>query len=154
MRSLLDGDRVAVRTGGTDRKGRRKGSVVEILERGKQTVVGQFHREHGISYVVETAARSPHHFMVAPADIGGAKDGQMVKLEILEYPSERREAQGRVSSVLGSPEDPGMLTTLAIESFGLRSSWSTRSVSDATSSRSSVSTWDDPPPATTPPPPP
>ena len=124
MRSLLDGDRIAVRTGGTDRKGRRKGSVVEILERGKQTVVGQFHKEHGVCYVVESASRTPHHFMVADRDTGGARNKQLVKLEIIEYPSPRREAQGRVLRVLGSADDPGMLTTLAIESFGLRTGWS------------------------------
>ena len=124
MRSLLDGDRVAVRIGGTDRKGRRKGAVVEVLERGKQTVVGQFHKDHGVCYVVESASKTPHHFMVAARDTGGARDGQMVKLEIVEYPSPRREAQGRVARVLGSADDPGMLTTLAIESFGLRTGWS------------------------------
>jgi ribonuclease R len=123
MRALLDGDRVAVRLGGMDRKGRRKGAVVEILERGKTSVVGTFHREHGIAYVIESASRTPHHFLVADADLGGAENGQLVKLEIVEYPSERREAQGKVVSVLGSPDDPGMLTTLAIESFGLRTEW-------------------------------
>lgn len=131
MRSLLDGDRVAVRLAGHDRKGRRKGAVVEILERGKQTVVGQFHREHGISYVVESASRTPHHFMVAGKDRGGAKDGQMVKLEIIEYPSARREAQGRVTAILGSQDDPGMLTTLAIESFGLRTEWPKKAIAAA-----------------------
>ncbi|MCP4091124.1 MAG: ribonuclease R [Gammaproteobacteria bacterium] len=123
MRSLLDGDRIAVRLGGTDRKGRRKGAVVEILERAKKSVVGTFHREHGIAYVTETASRTPHHFLVADADRGGADNGQLVKLEIIEYPSERREAQGKVVGVLGAPNDPGMLTTLAIESFGLRTEW-------------------------------
>ncbi len=115
MRALLDGDRVAVRLAGIGRKDRRKGAVVEILERGKTTVVGTFHREHGIAYVVEAAARSPHHFMVAESDCEGATHGQMVKLEIVEYPSDRREAQGRVIDVLGAPDDPGMLTKLAIE---------------------------------------
>ena len=123
MRSLLDGDRVAVRVGGTDRKGRRKGAVVEILERARQSIVGMFHSEHGIGYVTESAARTPHHFLVAPDDRGGAKDGQLVKLEITDYPTERREAQGRVVAILGSPDDPGMLTALAIESFGLRDAW-------------------------------
>jgi len=132
MQSLLDGDRVAVRLSGTGKKGRRAGAVVEILERGKQTVVGQFHDEHGIAYVIEAASRTPHHFMVADANRGGAEPGQMVKLEIIEYPSARREAQGKVVAVLGAPDDPGMLTTLAIESFGLRTGWS-RKVKDATS---------------------
>lgn len=123
MRQLMDGDRVAVVLAGTDRKGRPKGDLVEILERGKETAVGRFCSERGIYYVVESA-RSQQHYLVAPADTGGAKDGDMVKLEIVAYPTNRREAQGRILGVLGAPDDPGMLTTLAIESFGLRDGWS------------------------------
>lgn len=123
MRQLMDGDRVAVVLSGTDRKGRPKGELVEILERGKVTAVGRFCSERGIHYVVDTS-RAREHYLVAPVDTGGAKDGEMVKVEIIAYPTNRREAQARVVEVLGDPDDPGMLTTLAIESFGLRDGWS------------------------------
>jgi ribonuclease R len=123
MRQLMDGDRVAVVLSGTDRKGRPKGELVEILERGKVTAVGRFCSERGIHYVIDTS-RAREHYLVAPVDTGGAKDGEMVKVEIIAYPTNRREAQARVVQVLGAPDDPGMLTTLAIESFGLRTGWS------------------------------
>ena len=84
MRALLDGDRVAVRLAGRGRGDRRKGSVVEILERGKVELVGQYHREHGVGYVREAASRSPHNFMVPDHYRAGAKHGQMVKLEITD----------------------------------------------------------------------
>ncbi|MEE4185727.1 MAG: ribonuclease R, partial [Gammaproteobacteria bacterium] len=93
MRQLLDGDRVAVRVAGHDRRGRAQGEVVEILERGKQTLVGRFHKERGICYMIEAAARSPHQYAIAARDTGGARDGDMVKAEILEYPTKRRDAQ-------------------------------------------------------------
>jgi ribonuclease R len=48
----------------------------------------------------------------------------MVKVEIVAYPTGQREAQAKVIEVLGAPDDPGMLSTLAIESFGLRTGWS------------------------------
>ena len=124
MRQLLDGDRVAVHLAGTDRKGRPKGSLVEVLERGKTTAVGRFITERGLAYVVETASRSQDRYLIAATDTAGAKDGQMVKVEIVDYPTARREALAKVVDVLGNPEDPGMFTTLAIESFGLRDGWS------------------------------
>jgi ribonuclease R len=124
MRQLLDGDRVAVHLAGTDRKGRPKGSLVEVLERGKSTAVGRFITERGLAYVVETASRSQDRYLIAATDTAGAKDGQMVKVEIVDYPTARREALAKVVDVLGNPEDPGMFTTLAIESFGLRDGWS------------------------------
>ncbi len=124
MRQLLDGDRIAVALAGTDRKGRPKGSLVEILERGKSTAVGRFIAERGLCYVVETASRSQDRYVIAANDTGGAKDGQMVKVEIIAYPTNRLEAQAKVIDVLGDVDDPGMLTTMAIESFGLRDGWS------------------------------
>jgi len=130
MRQLMDGDRVAVVISGTDRKGRPKGDLVEVLERGKQTAVGRYCSERGLNYVVEIS-RAQHRYLIAPVDTGGAKDGEMVKLEIIGYPTNRREAQGKIINVLGAADDPGMLTTLAIESFGLRTGWS-KDVLDAT----------------------
>ncbi|MCZ6516094.1 MAG: ribonuclease R [Gammaproteobacteria bacterium] len=131
MRALLDGDRVAVHLAGRGRGDRRQGAVVEILERGKSILVGQYHREHGVGYVREAAARSPHNFMVPDHYRAGAKHGQMVKLKITDYPAAQREAHGKIVQVLGEPSDPGMATTLAIESFGLPAEWPAAVVKDA-----------------------
>jgi len=122
MRQLLDGDRVAVRISGSGRGGKPAGSVVEILQRGKTTAVGHYQREHGVSFVIESGA-SPHHFIVPNHHRAGAKPGELVKLEIIEYPSYGHEAQGKVVEILGDPADPGMATTVAIEQFDLPSEW-------------------------------
>ena len=52
MRPLFDGDRVAVRVKGLDRRGRAEGELVDVLERGTQQVAGQFIRERGIGLVI------------------------------------------------------------------------------------------------------
>jgi len=117
MRALLDGDRIVARVNGVSRQGKRKAALVEILERGKHVVVGRYHREHGVSFVVEQGGRSPHNFLIPKHQTAGAKPGQMVKLEIIEYPSAHREAYGKIVEVLGEPSDVGMATTLAIEAF-------------------------------------
>jgi ribonuclease R len=123
MRQLLNGDRVAVRVEGAGRGGKPSGSLIEILERGKTTAVGHYRREHGVGFVVESG-RSPHHFIVPNHQRGGAKAGELVKLEITEYPSRDSEAQGKVVKVLGDPTDPGMVTEVAIEQFELPTEWS------------------------------
>ncbi len=131
MRQLLDGDRVAVHLAGVDRKGRPKGTLVEILERGKTTAVGRFIRERGLTYVAEIATRAQDHYLIAANDTAGAEDGQLVKVEIVAYPTPRREAQAKVIKVLGDSDDPGMLVTLAIESFGLRDEWPAKALQAA-----------------------
>ncbi len=130
MRALLHGDRVAVRVGATMRNGKRSGSVVEILERGKKAVVGEYRREHGIGYVVESG-RIPHTFVVPDHQRDGAKPGELVKIEITEYPSEHREGQGKVARILGDPTDPGMLTEVAIEQFEIPTEWTAATLAAA-----------------------
>lgn len=122
MRTLLDGDRVAVRVAAGGRPGRRSGTVVEILARARESLVGRYHREHGIGWVRE-AGRSPHHFVVPDRYRNHAEPGQMVKLEILEYPGPSHEAMGRIVRVLGEPADPRVLTDAAIEMFNLPDAW-------------------------------
>ena len=130
MRAVLDGDRVAVRVGGGGRGGRRAGTVVEILTRSRDSLVGRYHRERDLGWVVETG-RSPHHFVVTDRDRGGAEPGQLVKLEIIEYPGPDHEARGKVVEVLGDPRDPRVLTNAAIEMFHIPSRWPERAISDA-----------------------
>ena len=122
MRALLHGDRVAVRVGATMRNGKRSGNVIEILERGKKTIVGEYRREHGVGYVVESG-RIPHTFVVPDHQREGAKPAELVKIEITEYPSERREGQGKVVRILGDPTDPGMITQVAIDQFEIPTEW-------------------------------
>jgi len=130
MRSVLDGDRVAVRVAGRGRGGRRAGTVVEILARSRDSLVGRYHRDRDLGWVVETG-RSPHRFIVVDRDRGGAEHGQLVKLEILEYPGPEHEARGRVVEVLGDPRDPRVLTDAAIEMFHIPSRWPERALDDA-----------------------
>jgi ribonuclease R len=122
MRSLLDGDRVVVRVTARGRGGRCSGTVVEILARARDSVVGSYQREHGIGWVVGSG-RSAHHFLVPDRYRAGAQPGQLVKLEIMEYPGPRREAQGKIVRILGEPGEPRVLTEAAIEMFNLPSAW-------------------------------
>jgi len=115
MRQLLNGDRVAVRVTGAAR-GKPAGAVVEILERGKQTAVGHYRREHGVGFVSESG-RSPHTFVVPNHQRGGAQSGDLVKIEITEYPSAQHEAQGKIVRILGDPNDPSMISEVALEQF-------------------------------------
>lgn len=122
MRSLLDGDRVAVRVSSHGRSGRCSGTVVEILARARDSVVGRYQREHGIGWVVGSG-RSAHHFIVHDRNRSGAQPGQIVKLDIMEYPAPGREAQGKITRVLGEPSEPRVLTEAAIEMFNVPSVW-------------------------------
>ena len=123
MRSLFDGDRVAIRITGLDRRGRAEGELVDILERGTREVAGQFIRERGIGLVVPDNSRISHRILIPKGEAGNAKPGDMVVVDILDYPSRVEQATGRIITVIGAPGDKGIATDIAIHSHSIPFKW-------------------------------
>ena len=123
MRALIDGDRIALKIVGYDRNGRPEGDVVDVLERAREQVAGQYIRERGIGLVIPDNPKINHRILVARGEAGGAKHGEMVVVEILDYPTQVEQATGRVTRVIGSPDQKGIATELAIESHGIPTRW-------------------------------
>ena len=123
MRSLFDGDRVAVRIKGLDRRGRAEGQLVDVLERGTSEVTGQFIRERGNGLVVPDNTRIAHRILIARGESGNAKPGDMVVVEILDYPSKVEQATGRITTVIGAPGEKGIATEIAIHSHAIPNEW-------------------------------
>ncbi len=123
MRPLFDGDRVAIKIIGKDRRGKPEGNLVEVLERGVREVAGQFIRERGIGLVIPDNSRISHRILIAKGESGKAKPGQIVVAEILDYPSRVEQATGRVVRVLGDPKQKGIATDIAIESHAIPTGW-------------------------------
>ncbi len=123
MRSLLHGDRALVRITGTDHKGRREGSLVDVLERRNTRVVGRYTEEHGIGLVLPDNARISQDILIPPTDRAGARHGQIVTAEIVQPPDKRSQPIGRIVEVLGEHMAPGMEIDIAIRSHGLPHEW-------------------------------
>jgi len=123
MRSLFDGDRVAIRISGKDRRGRSEGELVDILERGTQRVAGRFIRERGIGILIPDNPKIAHRVLVPKDDWGGAKPGQVVVAEIVDYPTQVEQATGRIVEILGTPGEKGIATDIAIHSHAIPYQW-------------------------------
>ncbi len=119
MHKLLHGDRVAVREIGVDRRGRREGEVIEVLERRTREVVGRLHEERGVWFVVAENRRISQDLLVPEGERNGARSGQVVVAEIIEQPGVDREAVARVKEVLGGVTDPGMEIEIALRKHAL-----------------------------------
>ncbi len=123
MRALFHGDRVVAHVSGIDRRGRREGSVVEVLERNTHQVVGRLLMEGGIAVVAPDNKRVPHDILIPDEDLAGAREGQIVMVEIVEQPTRRRQPVGRILEVLGDHMAPGMEIDIAIRAHGLPHLW-------------------------------
>ena len=124
MRALMHGDRAVVREIGQDRRGRREGVLVEILERGVHRVVGRLFIEAGVGFVIADNKRITHDVLIPHEDFHGARHGQIVTVELIEYPNRNRQAIGRVIEILGDHMAPGMEIDIAIRNYDLPQVWS------------------------------
>jgi ribonuclease R len=119
MRKVMHGDRVMVSVTGMDRRGRREGAIVEVLERRITRLIGRFTLEAGISYVVPDDARIQRNVQV-PADARmDARNGQLVVCEIVHAPDAYRPPIGRVLTVLGDKLTPSLVVEAAIHGHDL-----------------------------------
>lgn len=123
IRSLWHDDRVVVQVTGMDNRGRREGSLVEILERSHSQVVGRIHIEAGVGFLVPDNKRMTHRIIIPDEHFNGAGEGQIVVVEVLEHPTQWRQPIGRVSEVLGDHLAPGMETDVAIRNYDIPVEW-------------------------------
>jgi len=123
MRPVFDGDRVAVKIIGTDRRGKPEGDLVEVLERNVREIAGQFIRERGIGLVIPDNARIAHRILIARGESGAAKHGQIVVAQILDYPTQVEQATGKIVHVIGDPKQKGIATDIAIHSHTIPTKW-------------------------------
>ena len=123
MNPLLHNDRAMVRIVGIDRKGRREGAVVEILERNTHQIVGRLYKEDGFIYVVPEQKNIAQTVLIHQDGVGKAKQGQIVVAEIVEQPTKQRQPIGRIIEVLGDHLAPGMEIEMAIRSHELPHVW-------------------------------
>ena len=123
MRSVLHGDRVLASVVGVDRRGRRQGAIVEVLQRRSPRLVGRVMIENGVTLVVPDDRRLHQDVMIAPGQERGAQSGQIVVAEITDPPTAYRGPMGSIRSVLGERLQPSLLVDMAIASYDLPYEW-------------------------------
>jgi len=131
MSRVMHGDRVAVRILGTDRRGRPEGQITEVLERANRFVIGRLLNENGVLIVAPEDKRISHDILIPPKGYGNAKLGQVVSVEIIDYPDSYRQAVGRVVEVLGEIDDPGMEIEIAVRKYGVPHEFSPATLKEA-----------------------
>lgn len=125
METLFDGDKVLARVSGVDNRGRKEGTIVEILQRRFTQIVGRYYHEQGFGVVVPDSKRIAQEILIPDQQAGSAKDGEFVVAEIVEYPTRRRKAIARIAEVLGDSSTPGLEIEVALRSHDIPHEWPT-----------------------------
>ncbi|WP_308446474.1 ribonuclease R [Chitinimonas sp. BJYL2] len=119
MHKVLHKDRVLVREVGVDRRGRREGKIVEVLEHMTSRLVGRLQVERGVRFVRAEDKRITQEILVSPEGSLDAEAGQVVMLELVTQPSKYGQPIGRIIEVLGNYADPGMEIEIALRKHDL-----------------------------------
>lgn len=112
----MHNDRVVARVEGWQK---REGRIVRILERASTRVAGRIEITRTASFVRPKHKAVPFEFYVAPADRGGARNGDTVIAEVISYPTDKRPPACRVVKVLERPDEPRAEVEAIIEEFNL-----------------------------------
>ena len=127
----MHGDLVVARVERHTEKG-VEGRLVRILERRHERLVGRFEVDPaGLGYVVPFDRRVVADVHVPTGEWSSAEAGDMVVVAITRWPTPTRGPVGRVSEVLGSPDEPGVDTQVIIRKFGIPDAHSSEAVEEA-----------------------
>lgn len=100
----MDGDHVSVVV--IKQKGKRaEGEIVEVLKRSKSKLVGEYRENEKYSYVFVEEAKKQFKIFVKPENRHTAVTGNLVIVEILEYPKDGKLPEGKVLQLLGERGD-------------------------------------------------
>ena len=121
MRGIMHGDIVTVRPAGIDRKGRREGTVLDIVERAQSKVVGRFYMNRGVAILEAEDKRLNQSIVLEPDSVAHFKpeSGQVIVGEIETYPEQNRPAVAKIIEVLGDYADSGMEIEIAVRKHHL-----------------------------------
>ncbi len=124
MGNAMHGDQVLVRLEHFVKGRAPEGSVIRILRRANSTVVGRLERYSGYGYVIPADHRITQDIYVPLRSLGDAEDRQMVVAEIVNYPTRKRNPEGRIVEILGADGDPGVAEEVIVHQYELPHSFS------------------------------
>jgi len=120
MQRVFHGDVVqAVLIDRADRKGRKEVKILDVIEPRRAPIVGRFYVDHHICSVVPEDNKIKQEILIDPQAKLAARHGQMVVVELIQRPTKRSHAIGKVVEVLGDHMAPGMEIEIALRAHDL-----------------------------------
>ena len=101
----LHGDTVKVLMFPQRKMHKPEGQVVEIIKRAKTRFVGVIQKQERFAFMVSDSRTMPVDIFIHIDDLGGAKNGEKVLVEMTDWPERMNNPVGKVVKRLGKPGD-------------------------------------------------
>ncbi len=109
--------KVRIKTGKPGK--REEGTIIKILSRGTEEIVGTFDKRENFGFVLPDTNRFAKDVYIALPNSMGAVTGHKVVVKLTDYGSENRNPEGKVVEILGHVNDPGTDILSIIKAFGI-----------------------------------
>ena len=87
---------------------RAEAEVIEILNRGPESLVGTYQESENFGFVVPDDQKYARDIFIPKKFAKGAVTGHKVLVKITDWAEERRNPEGKILSILGHINDPGV----------------------------------------------
>ena len=102
-------DRVLYKVTGGGGSGRKaEGTIIRVLERGMNRLVGLYEQVKGFGFVTADDKKVAKDIFISRENSMGAVTGHKVVVEITDYGEDRRNPEGKIIEILGHINDPGV----------------------------------------------
>lgn len=109
IKGAWDGDKVEVRVVSKgDEKHASEGIITRILERNHKKIIGKLEKNKNFGFVVPNNKKILEDIFIPKSEFNGARNNEIVAVEIVKWPEGRRAAEGRVVQRLGKLGKPGV----------------------------------------------
>lgn len=105
--------------------------VVKVLMRAQQTLIGRYEVAEPFGVVIPENPAIPYDIFTLRKDAPHVNDGDIVEVEMIEYPSRRSAATGRIVRVVGRDDDPRVEIDVIIAEHDLETQFSSQALQEA-----------------------
>jgi len=132
MHSAMNGDRILVKlTKSAEVDKKTEGEIIEVVERVNNEIVGTYEESRNFGFVIPDDQRIRRDIFVSKNMTMGAKHGDKVVTEIIKWPEDRRNPEGKIIEILGQVGQPGVDILSVIRTFKLPEAFTERVLEDA-----------------------
>ncbi|WP_461204597.1 ribonuclease R [Clostridium sp. DL1XJH146] len=120
MNGAMNGDKVLAKVTKEENRGKkREGEIVRVVERANNNVIGVYEESQNFGFVIPEEKKISKDIFIPKGDTNGAKNKDIVIVEITKWPDNRRSPEGRIVDVLGKKGEKGIDILTIIKKFAL-----------------------------------
>ena len=119
-KDALNGDKVEfIIINGASGGRKAEGKVLKVIERARTEIVGIYQKSHGFGFVVPDDKKLGTDVFISKNNSKGAKNNDKVVVHITKYPEKGKNAEGKITEILGKVDQAGVDMLSLIRDYDL-----------------------------------